>query len=449
MHKISMFGAGYVGLVTATCFAELGNRVLCYDSDSAKVELLQRGELPIFEPGLAEMVARNTKSGRLLFLKDEQQAIVQSDIIFIAVGTPMADGGHADLTDVREAAIAIARHLNGKKIIVNKSTVPVQTGDLVATLIDEYRTGQHVVAVVSNPEFVREGSAIADFMNPDRIVLGVPDEATAETMRGLYAPLGVPILLVSVRTAEMIKYTANAFLATKISFINEIANLCESVGADVKDVVAGAGSDHRIGTAFMQSGLGFGGSCFPKDVMALAKLAESKGVHPRVLHSVLATNAAQIEVYGDAIASHLGDLTDARLALLGLAFKPNTDDVRESPAIALAEELIAKGARLAVHDPVAMDNARPILGNRVRWCGDPYEAARGARGLVVATDWNEYKELDFEALGGLMSDRLVFDCRNIYESRELARGGFQVVAIGRGDQIPQKRISQQHPFEKV
>ncbi len=282
MHKLSMFGAGYVGLVTATCFAELGNRVYCYDSDQKKIETLQRGQVPIFEPGLAEMVARNMKSGRLLFSKDPREVVTASDIVFIAVGTPMADGGHADLTDVRAAAMTIAKHLNAKKIIVNKSTVPVQTGDLVATLIDEYRSGQHPVAVVSNPEFVREGSAISDFMNPDRIVLGVPDAQTGETMRSLYAPLGVPIVLVSVRTAEMIKYTANAFLATKISFINEIANLCDAVGADVKDVVAGAGSDHRIGTAFMQSGLGFGGSCFPKDVMALTRLAESKGVRPRV-----------------------------------------------------------------------------------------------------------------------------------------------------------------------
>ena len=448
MHKISMFGAGYVGLVTATCFAELGNRVFCYDTDNEKIDLLQRGHVPIFEPGLAEMVARNVKKERLSFSSDAQQVVTQSDIIFIAVGTPMADGGHADLTDVREAAMTIAKHLNGTKIIVNKSTVPVQTGDLVATLIDEYRSGGHSVAVVSNPEFVREGSAISDFMNPDRIVLGVPDAQTGETMRGLYAPLGVPIVLVSVRTAEMIKYTANAFLATKISFINEIANLCEAVGADVKDVVAGAGSDHRIGTAFMQSGLGFGGSCFPKDVTALTKLAESKGVQPRVLRSVLETNAAQIDVYFDAIVAQFGDLKGVPLALLGLAFKPNTDDVRESPALALARRLLVKGARLSVHDPVATDNARRVLAGDVRWCTDVYDAARDVRALIVATDWSEYKELDFNALAAAMSDRIVFDCRNIYEPGELVKAGFLAIAIGRGHKRHERRAPQ-HPVEKV
>ncbi|MBV8727474.1 MAG: UDP-glucose/GDP-mannose dehydrogenase family protein, partial [Candidatus Eremiobacteraeota bacterium] len=426
----------------------LGNRVVCFDTDSEKIALLQRGEVPIFEPGLAEMVARNVKNGRLFFSRDPREVVTQSDIIFIAVGTPMADSGHADLTDVREAAMTIAKHLNGKKIIVNKSTVPVHTGDLVTTLIDEYRSGGHRVAVVSNPEFVRQGSAISDFMNPDRIVLGVPDEETGETMRGLYAPLGVPIVLVSVRTAEMIKYTANAFLATKISFINEIANLCEAVGADVKDVVAGAGSDQRIGTAFMQPGLGFGGSCFPKDIMALSKLAESKGVQSRLLRAVLETNAAQIEIYRNAIVSKLGDLKGVTLALLGLAFKPNTDDVRESPALALAEQLLAKGARLAVHDPAAVSNARRELKGAVRWCSDIYEAAKDARALIVATDWSEYKELDFGALASAMSDRTVFDCRNIYEPAELAKHGFEVVAIGRAH-VQQDRRVPQHPVEKV
>ena len=448
MHKISMFGAGYVGLVTATCFAELGNRVYCYDVDRKKIDRLQHGDVPIFEPGLAEMVARNAKSGRLFFSSAAGEVVAESDIIFIAVGTPMGDDGHADLTDVREAAMTIAKHLNARKIIVNKSTVPVQTGDLVATLIDEYRSGQHAVTVVSNPEFVREGSAIADFMHPDRVVLGVPDEATAQTMRSLYAPLGVPIVLVSVRTAEMIKYTANAFLATRISFINEIANLCQAVGADVKDVVAGAGSDHRIGTDFMKPGLGFGGSCFPKDVTALTKLAESKGVVPRVLRSVLETNASQIEIYLEAIASRLGNLRDVPVALLGLAFKPNTDDVRESPAVALAQRLLADGVQLAVHDPVALANAKRVVRGELRWCSDVYDAARGARALIVATDWNEYKELDFSTLAVRMSERLIIDCRNIYEPAELVKQGFEVVAIGRGKES-RKNISAPHSVEKV
>ena len=447
MHKISMFGAGYVGLVTATCFAELGNRVYCYDTDRSKITRLQRGDVPIFEPGLAEMVERNTKSGRLSFSNDPAEVVAQSDIIFIAVGTPMADDGHADLSYVRDAAMTIAKHLNAPKIIVNKSTVPVQTGDLVATLIDEYRSGGHPVTVVSNPEFVREGSAISDFMHPDRVVLGVPDQATGETMRALYAPLGVPIVLVSVRTAEMIKYTANAFLATKISFINEIANLCEAVGADVKDVVAGAGSDHRIGSEFLQPGLGFGGSCFPKDVTALTKLAESKNVEPRVLCSVLETNAAQISIYGEAIAHRIGNLRGVSLALLGLAFKPNTDDVRESPAIALAQWLLERGAALAVHDPVASANAKRILHGNVRWCAEVNDAVRNARALIVATDWSEYKELDFSALGAAMAQRLIIDCRNIYEPAEVAKVGFELVAIGRG--ATKSNVSAPHSVEKV
>lgn len=448
MHRISMFGAGYVGLVTAACFAELGNRVLCYDTDTAKIDMLQNGKLPIFEPGLAEMVGRNRQGGRLSFLTDVKEAVCKSDIIFIAVGTPMADDGHADLTYVRQAAMSIAKHLNSEKIIVNKSTVPVQTGDLVATLIDEYRVHPHRVAVVANPEFVREGSAIADFMNPDRVVLGVPDFSTGETMRGVYAPLGVPIILTSVRAAEMIKYAANAFLATKISFINEIANLCESVGADVRDVVAGAGSDHRIGTAFMQPGLGFGGSCFPKDVMALMRLAESKGVVPRLLRSVLETNAAQIDAYCNKIEAHIPDLEGKRLTVLGLAFKPNTDDIRESPAIALARRLLSQGAVIAAHDPVAIENARGVLHGAVECFTDPYEAARGAHALVVATEWNEYKELDFEALKRVMRGRTVFDCRNIYESVELSKMGFKLVAIGRGNAAA-PQVMPQRPAGKV
>ncbi|MDE2573049.1 MAG: UDP-glucose/GDP-mannose dehydrogenase family protein, partial [bacterium] len=336
MYHIAVIGTGYVGLVTGTCLAELGNRVVCVDNDALKIAMLKEGKLPFFEPGLLELVLRNQHGGRLSFADAVGPGIAGADIVFIAVGTPMGEDGHADLQHVRQVAVEVAAALDGAKIVVNKSTVPVETGDLVASIIREHKTSSHRVHVVSNPEFLREGSAIVDFMKPDRIVLGVEDDGAETVMRDLYAPLEAPIIVTDVRTAEMIKYTANSFLATRVSFINEIAAICERVGADVKDVVAGAGSDKRIGTTFMNPGLGFGGSCFPKDVLALRRIAESYSLEPHILGAVLEVNRQQIERAFARLKAAMDPLEKRRFGLLGLAFKPNTDDVRESPAIALA-----------------------------------------------------------------------------------------------------------------
>lgn len=432
MYSISMFGVGYVGLVTGACFAELGNRVTCYDTDHAKVMMLQRGIMPIFEPGLPEMVERNVAAGRLSFTTAPREAVTGSDILFIAVGTPMGDDGHADLIHIRAAAVAIAENLNGPKIVVNKSTVPVETGDLVTGIIEAHANRFAKVEVVSNPEFVREGSAISDFMSPDRIVLGVSSDRAAETMRELYAPLRAPIILTSVRTAEMIKYTANAFLATKISFINEIAQICECVGADVRDVVRGAGSDHRIGTAFLQPGLGFGGSCFPKDVMALRRIAESRGLDPTLLKATLLVNSAALNNAYVKITDHLGGSVHGKtIGFLGLAFKPDTDDIRESPALELACRLAKAGARVRAHDPVALENCKQRT-SALEYVDKIEQTALGADALIIATDWSLYKNLPLAQFRDAMHGNLIFDLRNIIDLVEAVKHGFEVVGVGRG-----------------
>jgi len=440
-----MFGVGYVGLVTGACFAELGNDVICFDTDVRKIAMLERSEVPFYEPGLAEMIARNVAAGRLSFTADPKVAVEGSDIVFIAVGTPMSDTGHADLTYVRQAAVTIAKLLNGPKIIVNKSTVPVETGDVVAGLIEEYRTTHYDVSVVSNPEFVREGSAISDFMSPDRIVLGTADPEVGETMRLLYAPLNAPVILTNVRTAEMIKYAANAFLAAKVSFINEISRLCEKLGADVIDVVTAVGADHRIGTTFFQPGLGFGGSCFPKDVMALRRISEKSGVEPHMLRAVLDTNEQQQDHCMQKIERHFGgDLAGRRIAFLGLSFKANTDDVRESPSLRLAVRLIEAGARVTAHDPIAVENAKAVTPVELECVDSPYAAAEGAEALVIATEWNDYRELDLGRLRELVAQPVLFDLRNIIRLDDARKLGFQVVGVGRGSQgtasaLPQAR----------
>ncbi len=438
MARITIFGLGYVGLVTGTCFAELGNHVVGFDTDRERVAILQGGGVPIYEPGLAEMIERNVRAKRLEFTTDVADAVTKGDLVFIAVGTPQGADGHADLTYVRQAAIDIARNLDGPKIVVNKSTVPVETGNLVSTLIREYAEADHDVRVISNPEFVREGSAIDDFMKPDRVVVGCDDEHCADVMRALYQPLGVPVIVVSVRAAEMIKYTANAFLATKISFVNEIANICEQVGADVNDVVYGAGSDRRIGTMFFHPGLGFGGSCFPKDVTALARVAEQHGIDARVLRSVLATNVAQVDHCAAKIAAAVP--RGSTIAMLGLAFKANTDDIRESPPLALLARLLDAGYAVRVHDPMAMRATRLRFGDTVEYAEDVYSCAAGAAALVVATDWNEYKQLDFARLGALMSARLVFDLRNLYDFEQTARDGFTVIGVGRSSAPAERSV---------
>ena len=431
MQHIAVIGTGYVGLVAGTCFAELGNHVVCADVDAARIEMLKAGKIPFYEPGLAEMVLRNQHGGRLEFSADVAAAVTGRGVVFITVGTPVGDDGRADLTQVREAARTIARALDGPKIVVNKSTVPVETADLVASLIREFKTADYPVTVVSNPEFLSEGSAIANFMKPDRIVVGVDDGDAEALLRDLYAPLEAPIFVTDPRTAEMIKYTANAFLATRISFINEIANICDQVGADIKDVVAGVGSDARIGHAFLNAGLGFGGSCFPKDLLALARIAEANEIPPRLLHATFEVNRNQVAHIFRRLEALAEGLRGKRIGLLGLAYKPNTDDVRGSPAVLLAEQLHAAGALVVAHDPVAIPTARLCLGDRVRYVESSYEATNDADAVVIATDWNEYKQLDFQMLFKLMRGRLIFDARNIYDPDKVASFGFRYAGVGR------------------
>ena len=431
MRQITVIGTGYVGLVAGASFAQLGNHVVGLDRDVARVASLEEGRVPFFEPGLQELVMRNKTAGRLSFSCDPEQALRGSEIVIIAVGTPAGADGDTDLSQVRSAAIEIAKHLDREKIVVNKSTVPVETADLVSTLIREHKKATHRVMVVSNPEFLREGSPIGDFMRPDRIVIGAGDPQAVEVMRELYAPLEAPIMVTDVHTAEMIKYTANAFLATKISFVNEIAMICESVGADVKEVVAGAGADARIGTAFMSAGLGFGGSCFPKDVRALSRIAEATGIAPGLLRATLARNEQQILRATMRLESFAGDLRGLQVALLGLAFKPGTDDIRESQSIALARALAAAGARVTAHDPVAIASTRALCGETLRYVDSPYEAANDADVLVLATEWDEYKHIDFGMLKKLMNRPRIFDARNIYDPLKVAAAGFDYMGVGR------------------
>jgi UDPglucose 6-dehydrogenase len=421
--------------VTGTCFAELGNHVTCIDSDPAKIEKLRSGRIPFFEPGLAELVQRNVSACRLRFSESIAEGISDTEIIFIAVGTPMNGDGHADLSHVRAAAIEIAKNIDSNKVVVNKSTVPVETGDLVQALIREHNETSFEVTVLSNPEFLREGSAIQDFMKPDRIVIGVTEQSAEAVMRELYAPLEAPIIVTDVRSAEMIKYTANAFLAMRISFINEIARICERVGANVRDIIAGAGSDHRIGTDFMNPGLGFGGSCFPKDVLALTRIAETYGVNPRILPSILRVNSDQVIWTADRLERHLGSMDRKRIGILGLSFKPNTDDVRESPSIALILELLKRGASIAGHDPVAMDAASQILGRSIEYAEDAHAVAIDADAIVVATDWNEYKQLDFKELKRQMRNAVFLDARNLYDSQVVQGAGMQYIGIGHGEAV--------------
>jgi len=436
MHRIAVIGAGYVGLVTAACLAELGNSVVCIDADVNKIAKLARDESPFYEPGLAELVRRNQQAGRLAFTSDVPAGVKDRDIIFIAVGTPTSSDGQLDLRYVRQAALDIAAALDGPKIVVNKSTVPVQTADLVASLIEEAKIAGHAVSVVSNPEFLREGSAVADFMHPDRIVIGVDHAGAEAVLRDLYAPLGAPIIVTDPRTAEMIKLTSNAFLATKISFINEIAALCDAVGADVRDVVAGAGADKRIGAACMQPGLGFGGSCLPKDVLALLQIAKRSGTSVQLLDAALAVNSAQVDFVAARLATLVGGVRGKTIGVLGLAFKPGTDDVRESPAIALVRLLVRDGGIVQAHDPASGANAKRELGDALRIVDGPYDAASGAAALAVATAWNEYVELDLAELRRRMSGDVLFDARDVYDPRKVVEAGFTYAGIGRNARAP-------------
>ncbi len=431
MRRITVIGVGYVGLVTSACFADLGNEVICLDVVPEKIEKLKRGEMPIYEPGLEEMVQRNAAAGRLSFTTEYSEAIPNAEFIFVAVGTPSGVDGEADLKYIRLAVESMANYLDGYTIIVNRSTVPVGTGDSTAqTLIERGKKPGIDFQVVSNPEFTREGSAVYDFMNPDRVVLGSVDAEAAEAVADLYRVFTKNIMITDLRTAEMIKYASNAFLAMKISFINEIASICEKLGADVKLVAQGMGMDQRIGAAFLNAGLGFGGSCFPKDVKALTYMAEVNGLHPQLLRAVMDINRDQRRRVIIQLRELLGSLRGKTIGLLGLSFKPNTDDIREAAAIDLAHMLSNEGASLRAYDPVAMENAHRILDG-VRFCSDAYEVAAGADALILVTEWNEFKQLDISRVFHSMRRKVFIDGRNIYDPADMRAHGFEYRGIGR------------------
>jgi UDPglucose 6-dehydrogenase len=430
--NIGVVGTGYVGLVVGACLAETGNVVRCVDSDAEKISRLDRGEIPIFEPGLEELVVRNAAEERLRFTTDLASTVAESEVIFIAVGTPQDEDGSADLRHVLEVARGIGKSMNGYKIVVNKSTVPVGTAARVREEIAALTS--HPFSVVSNPEFLKEGTAIDDFLKPDRVVIGTGDPEVEAVMRRLYEPFvrtGKPILVMSPPSAELTKYAANAMLASRISFMNEIANYCDQVGADVRDIRMGMGTDSRIGASFLFPGVGYGGSCFPKDVKALIRMGREAGVPFHVVEAVDRTNERQKSILAGRVEAHLGGLASRVVAVWGLAFKPRTDDMREAPAIAIIEGLLRGGAAVRAYDPKAEDWARHVLGDRVTLCGRAYEAAEGADALVVVTEWNEFREPDFARLKQVMRHAAVFDGRNIYDPATLRSLGFHYEGIGR------------------
>ena len=431
MKQICVIGVGYVGLVTAACFADLGNRVVALDVDEQRVENLKKGIMPIYEPGLEELVARNTKAGRLSFTVSYAEALEGAEFAFIAVGTPSGVDGNADLQYVASAARSIAQNMTAPLIIINKSTVPIGTGDWVADIVRSAQPKPIDFSVVSCPEFLREGSAIGDFMSPHRNVIGSLDKDAANKVAQLHLPLRAPIVITDLRTAEMIKYASNAFLATKISFINELADLCELVGADVKEVAAGMGYDARIGRHFLDAGLGWGGSCFPKDVQALAYMAKERGLNPRILNDVMDVNYDRRKAVAEQLTQLLGGSLEGKIiGLLGLAFKPNTDDMRDAPAIDISNSLVAAGARVRGYDPVARETAAALMPE-IEICRDVEEMATGCDALVVVTEWNEFKQLDLEKLKDLLNSPVIYDGRNIYDPALMKEIGFTYRAIGR------------------
>jgi UDPglucose 6-dehydrogenase len=432
MKQICVVGVGYVGLVTAACFADLGNRVVALDVDEKRVENLKKGIMPIYEPGLEELVKRNVKGGRLSFTISYEDALKDVEFAFIAVGTPSGVDGAADLQYVEVAARSIAKAMTAPLIIINKSTVPIGTGDWVADIVKSAQPNPIDFAVVSCPEFLREGSAIADFMSPHRNVIGSLDKDAASKVAQLHLPLRAPIVITDLRTAEMIKYASNAFLAAKISFINELADLCELVGADVKEVAAGMGYDARIGRYFLDAGLGWGGSCFPKDVQALAFMAKERGLNPRILNEVMEVNYDRRKAVSGQVEKLLGgDLKGKTIGLLGLAFKENTDDMRDAPSVDISNALIAAGAQVRGYDPVAREAAAPQMP-AVEIFDDVYKMTEGCDALVVVTPWNEFKQLDLEKVKGLLKTPVIYDGRNIYDPSLMKEMGFTYRAIGRG-----------------
>jgi len=432
MSNICVIGTGYVGLVTGTCFADLGNNVRCLDIDPERIEKLHQNIMPIYEPGLEEIVSRNVKAGRLTFTTNYQEALTDAQIAFIAVGTPSGVDGEADLKYVRSVAESIADIVNHPIVIVNKSTVPVGTGDWVADVVIKRRAGKPLdFHVVSNPEFLREGSAINDFMMPDRVVLGSVHRTAAEQVAQLYETLRCPILITDLRTAEMIKYASNAFLATKISFINEMSNICEELGADVTQVARGMGLDSRIGPQFLDAGLGWGGSCFPKDVKALAHVAVLHGTHPQLLQAVMDINRNQRRRAVVRLRKELGSLNDRVVGVLGLSFKPNTDDIRESPPLDVIHLLQNEGAKVQAYDPQASELVAKHEKN-IKLCENPYQVAEGADALILATMWNEFKQLDFKRIKTSMKQPIIIDGRNLWDPDTMRAMGFIYYGVGRG-----------------
>ena len=428
--NISIIGTGYVGLVTGTCFAELGNNVLCVDIDEGKIKKLKSGISPIYEPGLEELIRRNQREGRLDFTSSMEEAVSKAKVIFIAVGTPPKANGEANLIYVEHVSRDIARFMKDYRVIVEKSTVPVHTGEWVKRTISLHNTHKIDFDVVSNPEFLREGTAISDFMKPDRIVVGVESERAEKILMDLYKPLGCPILITDIKSAEIIKHASNSFLAMKISYINAVANLCEKVGADIELVAKGMGLDTRIGRSFLNAGIGYGGSCFPKDADAFIQIAEEAGYDFKFMKVTQEVNKVQQEVFFRKIKKALWNLSHKQITVLGLAFKPNTDDLREAPAIPLIRSLQGEGAKVKVFDPAAMEKAKEIL-DKVEFCNNLYDACQGSDALVITTEWNEFRELDLDRIKSLLKVPVIIDGRNIYDPVKMKEAGIRYISIGR------------------
>jgi len=432
MH-IGIIGTGYVGLVTGACFAEFGLFVTCVDKDEKKIKALKKGEIPFYEPGLDELVKRNVKQGRLIFTTKIAKAVESSLVIFIAVGTPRRGDGSADMKYVEEVASEIANQMDDYKVIVTKSTVPVGTGEKIREIISRNLKSRTDFDIVSNPEFLREGSAIEDFMRPNRVVLGAASPQAVAIMKDLYKPLYLletPFVITNIETAELIKYASNSFLATKISFINEIATLCEKVGADVHMVAKGMGLDQRIGSKFLHPGPGYGGSCLPKDTTALLKIAEDNNVHLGIVDAAVRANERQRAYMVERIKQSMGDLKGKTLAILGLSFKPNTDDIRDAPSVPIIKALLREGAKIRAYDPVSMEEAEKILPE-IKYCKDPYNTLKGADALIIMTEWNQFRNLELDKIKALLNSPIFFDLRNIYDPQKMREKGFQYYSVGR------------------
>ncbi len=434
MPKICMVGTGYVGLVSGACLADFGNEVICVDIDSDRIEKIQNGIMPIYEPGLKELVARNFEAGRLNFTTDLADSVRKSEVIFCAVGTPMGDDGAADLSAVWAVSKDVALAMDEYKVFVQKSTVPVGTSEEVGRIIKENLKGDTPFDRVSNPEFLREGSAIEDFMRPNRVVIGAETEKSKEIMREIYRPLYLletPLVFTSIRTAELIKYASNAFLAVKISFINEMSDLCEKTGANVSEVAKGLGLDKRIGPKFLHAGVGYGGSCLPKDVSAILRTADDVEADLRVIGAASDVNRSRIDRLLEKLESELPDVSGRKIAVLGLSFKPNTDDIRHAPSLRLIDLLLAKGAQISAYDPIAMDNVKGSYSGKIEFHDDAYSAMNGAEALVIMTEWNEFRQLDLDKIKDVLTEPIVIDCRNIYKPSIMNGLGFRYHSFGR------------------